>query len=103
MLAEAFSMMRTNRKAINEVCLKTAKQRHPNELSARMHAGSLVIVLEWMRRSTSAGIANLSQGAKVKAIQEDGAEFTLQFEDGSTVTVELADPGASVAVPDKSD
>jgi len=26
-------------------CLKTAKQRHPNELSARMHAGSLVIVL----------------------------------------------------------
>ena len=44
MLAEAFSMMRTNRKAINEVCLKTAKQRHPNELSATMH-GALVIVL----------------------------------------------------------
>jgi hypothetical protein len=26
-------------------CLKTGKQRHPNELSARMHGGSPVIVL----------------------------------------------------------
>ena len=49
----------------------------------------------------TAGIANLSQGAKVKAIQEDGAEFSLQFEDGSAVTLQLADPGASVAVRDK--
>ena len=37
---------------------------------------------------------------KIKAIQEDSAEFTLQFEDGSTATVQLADPGSSVAVRD---
>jgi hypothetical protein len=50
----------------------------------------------------AAGIAKLSPGAKVKAIQEDDAEFTLQFEDGSTVTLQLTDPGASVAVRDKN-
>ena len=32
-------------------------------------------------------------GGKIKAIQEDGPELRLQFEDGSTVTLELADPG----------
>jgi hypothetical protein len=40
-------------------------------------------------------------GGKIKATQEDDAEFILQFEDGSTVTLQLADPGASVAVRDK--
>jgi hypothetical protein len=49
----------------------------------------------------TAGLANLSPGAKVKAIREDGAKFTLQFEDASAVTLQLADPGASVAVRDK--
>jgi len=49
----------------------------------------------------TARIANLSPGAKVKAIKEDGAEFTLQFEGGSTITLQLADPGGSVAVRDK--
>jgi hypothetical protein len=29
---------------------------------------------------------------KNKAIQEDGAEFTLQFEDGSSVTIQLGRP-----------
>ena len=32
-------------------------------------------------------------GGKIKAIQEDGVEFTLQFEDSSTVTLQLTDPG----------
>ena len=40
-----------------------------------------------------------SQG---KAVLEDGDECTLQFEDGSSVTVKLANPGASVAVRDRS-
>jgi hypothetical protein len=63
------------------------------------------LVIRFDDRSTmtvkTAGTANLSPGAKVKAIQEDEAEFTLQFEDGSTVALQLADPGASVAVRDK--
>ena len=32
-------------------------------------------------------------GGKIKPIQEDGVEFTLQFEDSSTVTLQLTDPG----------
>jgi hypothetical protein len=51
----------------------------------------------------TAGIATtISTGAKMKAVLENGDQCTLQFEDGSSVTVELADPGASVAVRDQS-
>ena len=51
----------------------------------------------------TAGIAGIfPPGGKVKAIQEDGPEFCLQFEDDSTMTFQLADPGSSVAVRDKN-
>jgi hypothetical protein len=50
-----------------------------------------------------AGIVGMfPPGGTVKAILGDGGEFKLQFEDDSTVRVELADPGASVAVRDKN-
>ena len=51
----------------------------------------------------TAGIADIfPPGGRVKAIQEDGTEFRLQFEDDSSVTFKLADPGSSVAVRDKN-
>ena len=51
----------------------------------------------------TAGVTNIfPPGGRIKAVQEDGVEFTLQFEDGSKIRVELADPGASVAVRDKN-
>jgi hypothetical protein len=50
----------------------------------------------------TAGSADVFAGAKLRSIQEDGAAFILQFEDGSTVTLQLADPGSSVAVRDKN-
>ena len=51
----------------------------------------------------TAGIADMfPPGGRIKAIQEDGAKFSLQFEDGSTVTLQLADTGASVAVRDSN-
>ncbi|MGA8657226.1 MAG: hypothetical protein WB586_13855 [Chthoniobacterales bacterium] len=51
----------------------------------------------------TAGIVDIfPPGGKIKAIQEDGPEFSLQFEDGSTVSLQLTDPGSSVAVRDKS-
>jgi len=41
----------------------------------------------------TAGIADIfPPGGKIEAIQEDGPEFRLQFEDGSTVTPTLARP-----------
>jgi hypothetical protein len=54
---------------------------------ATTELGKLVIQFDDRSMMTvkTAGIANLSPGAKVKAIKEDGPEFTLQFEDGSTV------------------
>jgi hypothetical protein len=51
----------------------------------------------------TAGIADIfPPGDKIKAIQEDGPEFNLQFEDGSTVNLKLVDPGSSVAVRDSN-
>jgi hypothetical protein len=52
-----------------------------------------------MTVKTAFGLAaRVSAGAKVKAVMEDANECTLQFEDGSSATVKLANPGASVAV-----
>ena len=54
-----------------------------------------------MKIKTARPIA-LSPGSKVKSIQEANAEFKIEFEDGSTATFCLADPGSSVAVRDKN-
>ena len=65
----------------------------------------LVIVFDDQSTTTmkTTGLAvTISTGAKVKAVLENGDQCTLQFEDGSSVTVKLADPGASVAVRDRS-
>ena len=55
---------------------------------ATTESGKLVIRFDDRSTMTvkTARIANLSPGAKVKAIKEDGTEFTLQFEDGSAMT-----------------
>ena len=50
----------------------------------------------------TAGIVDMfPPGGQIKAIQEDGANFSLQFEDGPAVNLQLY-PGASVAVRDKN-
>jgi hypothetical protein len=41
-------------------------------------------------------------GSKVKSVHETKAEFKIDFEDGSSATVYLADPGSLVAVRDKN-
>ena len=72
---------------------------------AMAEVGKLVIRFadESTMQVKTAGIADIfPPGGKIKAVQEDGAEFKLQFEDDSTIRVELADPGASVAVRDKA-
>jgi hypothetical protein len=50
----------------------------------------------------TAGPATISPGGKVKSVYESRAEFKIDFEDGSSVTLSLADPGSSVAVRDKN-
>jgi hypothetical protein len=70
--------------------------------SAAVEPERLVVVFDdrsTMTVKTSPGlVAAISAGAKVKAVMEDANECTLQFEDGSSVTMKLANPGASVAV-----
>ena len=46
--------------------------------------------------------ATIPPGGKVKAVHEAMAEFKIDFEDGSSATLCLADPGSSVAVRDKN-
>jgi hypothetical protein len=55
-----------------------------------------------MQVKTAGTIGRFPPGGTIKAILEDGTEFKLQFEDDSTKRIELADPGASVAVRDKN-
>ena len=50
----------------------------------------------------TAGPATLQPGGKVKSVHEAKVEFKIDFEDGSSATLSLADPGSSVAVRDKN-
>jgi hypothetical protein len=54
-----------------------------------------------MKIRTAVTVA-ISTGGKVKSVQEDPAELKIEFEDGSSATFQLADPGSSVAVRDKN-
>jgi hypothetical protein len=48
------------------------------------------------------GAAAVSPGSKVKSVHETKADFRIEFEDGSSATLSLANPGSSVAVRDKN-
>ena len=50
----------------------------------------------------TAGPATIPPGGKVKSVHEAKAEFKINFEDGSSATLFLADPGSSVAVRDNN-
>jgi hypothetical protein len=50
----------------------------------------------------TAGPASALPGGKVKSVHETKAELKIDFEDGSSATLCLADPGSSVAVRDKN-
>ena len=51
----------------------------------------------------TAGIADMfPPRGKIKGVLEGGVSLTIQFEDAPAVNLQLADPGASVAVRDKN-
>ena len=50
----------------------------------------------------TAGAAAVLSGSNVKSFHEVRADFRIEFEDGSSVTVSLANPGSSVAVRDEN-
>jgi hypothetical protein len=50
----------------------------------------------------TAAPATIPPGGTVKSVNKAQVEFKIDFEDGSSVTLHLADPGSSVAVRDKN-
>jgi hypothetical protein len=90
--------MRRNQKLTNVIRGRTVQR-------ATAEQGKLLI--KFSDQSTmqvkTTGIANMfPPGGEIKAVQEHGVNFALQFEDGLAVNLQLADPGASVAVRDKN-
>ena len=45
-------------------------------------------------------LTNVIKGRKVQAVQQSDTDLVLQFEDGSTVRIKLAEPTSSVMVRD---
>jgi hypothetical protein len=84
----------------NQKLTKVIKRRTVQ--SATVEPERLVVVFDdhsTMTVKTVPGLAAaISTGVRIRAVLEDADECTLQFEDGSSVTVKVANPGASVAV-----
>jgi hypothetical protein len=71
---------------------------------ATVEPGAVLVLFDdqsTMKKKT-AGPATIPTGGKVKSVHEAKAEFKIEFEDGSSTTFNLADPGSSVAVRDKN-
>ena len=69
--------------------------------SATGEPGRLVVMFNdhsTMTVKTTGLAATISTGSRIKAVLENGDECTLQFEGGSSITLRVADPGASVTV-----
>ena len=45
-------------------------------------------------------LTNVIKGRKIQAVQQSDTDLILQFEDGSTVRIKLAEPTSSVMVRD---
>jgi hypothetical protein len=89
--------MRRNQKLTKVIAGRTIK-------AATIEPGSVLVLFDdqsSMKIKTT-GAAALSPGSKVKSVHEAKAEFRIEFEDGSSATFSLADPGSSVAVRDKN-
>ena len=72
--------------------------------AATIEPGSVLVLFDdqsSMKIKTT-GAAAVSPGSKVKSVHEAKAEFKIEFEDGSSATFSLADPGSSVAIRDKN-
>ena len=71
---------------------------------ATVEPGAVLVLFDHQSsmKIKTTGAAAVSPGSKVKSVHEARAEFRIEFEDGSSATFCLADPGSSVAVRDKN-
>ena len=71
--------------------------------AATVEPGGVLVLFDQSNiKIKTAGPATMPPGGKVKSVHESKAEFKIEFEDGSSATLCLADPGSSVAVRDKN-
>jgi hypothetical protein len=73
--------------------------------AATIEPGGLLVVLfddQSSMKIKTTTVPALSPGRKVKCVHEAKAEFKIEFEDGSSATLCLADPGSAIAVRDKN-
>ena len=72
--------------------------------AATVGAGSVLVLFDDQSnmKIKTVGPVTIPPGGKVKSVHEARAEIRIDFEDGSSATVYLADPGSSVAVRDKN-
>jgi hypothetical protein len=71
---------------------------------ATVEAGSVLVLFDDQSsmKIKTAGSATIPAGGKVKSVHEAKAELKIDFEDGSSATLYLADSGSAVAVRDKN-
>jgi hypothetical protein len=88
--------MRRNQKLTRVIAGRTIK-------AATTEPGSVLFLFDDQSSMNvkTTGAATVSPGSKVKSIHEAKTDFRIEFEDGSSATFSLADPGSSVAVRDK--
>ena len=72
--------------------------------AATVEPGGVLVLFddESRMKIKTTGPATLPPGGKMKSVHEAKAEFKINFEDGSSATLLLADPGSSIAVRDKN-
>ena len=99
-LRQAEQTNRLCQEARNLRKLSLAEQLRSQRLS--QPAFSVVFDDHSLMKIKTAGPATIPPGGKVKSVQEAKAEFKIDFEDGSSATLCLADPGSSVDVRNKN-
>ena len=89
--------MPRNQKLTKVIAARTVK-------AATVEPGGILVLFddESRMKIKTAGPVTIPPGGKVKSVQETKAEFKIDFEDGSSATLFLSDPGSSVAVRDKN-
>ena len=90
-------MMQRNHKLTKVIAGRTIK-------AVTTEAGSVLALFDDQSnmKIKTAGPATIPPGGKVKSVYEARTDFKIEFEDGSSATFCLADPGSSVAVRDKN-
>ena len=93
----ANSIMRRNQKLTKVLVGRTIK-------TVTTEPGSVLVLFgdQSNMKVKIAGPATIPPGGKIKSVHEAKADFKIEFEESSSATFCLTDPGSSVAVRDKN-